>query len=715
VSPRRAATTAAALAGAALAAVAQEAPAERGPAEVPGRHLEEVAAGFDGAVLPEALSPVWVTLTNPGEAERELAVVARSGDAIATRAVQLPAGARKRVCLAIEVTDELAVELREGGEGGAVVESRVLDLVDDLVVLDPERHLLALDGRPPEQRTRAATRREDPALRVTSADAASAPTEAPTYRSFGAVLLRGVDLEALRADQRAALLEHVREGGTLVFSAGAATDPAAERAFAAIAGPEERTKLAGRVARIRRHGLGRAIAFEGDVLGDAFGRTQGALLLRTELGQLVEDGRSDEVSYPRVFEQLGPGLGGVGQTTKAVILGFFVAYLLAVGPVLGLALRKATRRKLAVATCALIGVFALLAPGVAGVVRTGAGVAFARTVLWVPPEGPAVELGDVTVASGGAASYDLELTAASGPVAATRQPPDLVKEQVWRNGWRLERARPSTVRTWRGDEVTAPLALSPWGRQSVATQVVVPGVPPLEAVLRRRGSGYLVEVHNTTGAVLEGVLIVEEGWRPEQDWNAYVEVGDLAPGERASVPVGSGGGGFRYGANGWADVLDVPRQWTSWTRVRPLRTSRDQAPLRYLVVSRLARGRVQAGGPNLSAVAHALRVDPVQSVAGLSRGYVGLVVESVGQDVYGEVRVARVVPGGPAAAAGVPPGAAIMSVDGESVGVARDFRRLVGRQLPGDVVSIGLWDPNTGRQWSVSVELVGRHQVPEGD
>lgn len=677
------------------------------------KFLDRVDAGFDGGVSSDAPAPVWITLVNAGDEQATFTLVVRSDRSRNAREVELPAGARRRLCLALTVQGDLLVEVQRRG---AVLERRRLQ---QLKQLDLKRHLLSIDGRPLEKRTGGGSRRDDPSLRITAIDMAIAPTEAACYQPFGGVLLRGVDPEAWTRDQLGALLEHVLRGGTVILTGVGPRQPELSNFLARLPGAPRSAKLLGRSVNVHRYGLGRVMAFPDDLLSEALLAGPKAAQVKQDLGDLVNTGRS-AVRFAAIHEEYSETFPEhPGSFNQGLVLGFFVLYAVVVGPVLGIALRRASRKRLAVAAAGAVGGFSLLALVVALIVRTGAGVVFVEEVVYVPRDGPALGVSNVTVVSGGASAYRLHL---SGPnLSATMLPPGAQRSRSWRA--RRGPAEMSSVHTQRGDAVSFELAMPLWDQRSVVTVNALQGLKPIEASLRRAGQNYEVRVKNTSGAPLERALVMEKGTNLTL-YTGYAELGTLAPGEERTVRFSRGASNpaARYREEtAWFNKLGISEHWHSWSQITDRHTGGKKLAYGLIVVSRVPN-QIDARGRNVHVSSHALRIDPVQVAAGLERGYLGVVLEEgnrIPADAFGqatvEVRVARVLARGPAARAKIPVGAILRSIESQAVLSPRQLRALISRYGPGERVWINYQDPVRRRNVRVRVRLAPRHAVREGD
>lgn len=673
----------------------------------PDSLVESVEVGFHGVATHRIPASLWVTLHNRRDRELDLTVVMKSAIGATERAVQLPSGAKKRVNLALALEGQLLLEVRAGGR---LLEERTLPFG----LQDTERHLLVLDGRPPDRRAGALEQHEDQVLRYTTIDAEAAPTEASCYAGVAAVLLREVDPATWTVDQREALLEHVREGGLLLIAGATPKVPTTMRHFEGLpAGPTETQKVAGRPVRVRRLGFGRVMAFADDPLAATQAGPQAADV-KQRLGELLFQATQGR-RWPRPFDEPYPSLEQhPGVPTQLLVVGFLFAYLLAVGPVLGLAFRRARRQRVAVAVGVLVGGFTLVAPLVAGVVRNGRGQARHRVVVWVPAQGPAVELGDVRIVSGGATSYDVELDGGGGSVSATLvesvtaadDPFQSMTGQMWVG------ARPVAVRTVRGDRARVTARMPLWSEQHIFTQALRPEVRRVESRLTGGANGFVASIQNDTGADLEDAVIVEEV--EFQPAHPYVHVGRIPAGERRDVVLPRA---LQARSPPLSERLDIPYDWTGWLEIgvaqapAPTRgRGRSAAPHapRYRLASR-ARARVQVGGPNLESVVHALRLDPLQQAPAAAQGFLGAVLADVEETrvcvrcdapltprrdcskcrarSHTQKRVQLdPVAGGPCARAQVQKGDVLLRLDGARVASSDQLRALVRDRAPGDVL-----------------------------
>lgn len=686
-------------------------PAQAQSPPAPARLLQSVKAGFDGGASRDHPTPVWVTLVNQGDRQASFTLVGVSGQARTQRAVDLPAGGRRRVCLALRIRGEVLVQLLQDGE---VLERKKIEAITGL---DPKRHLLSIDGRPEDRRTAAGSRRTDPSLYVSAIDQSQAPTEAVCYEAFGAVLLRGVDPDAWDRDQRSAVLEYAAQGGTLILDEVKPGRVEQVGLLRLLGVKAKSTKVLSQSAQQFSYGLGRVLTFRDDILKTALQAGAKSAQAKQDLGDLVQRGRGKVKFAPTFQTYNGRFPDHPASGSQALVGGFLLIYLLAIGPVLAFALRKSSRKKLALTAAIGVAGFSLLAFLVAGLVRVGAGVAFVNEVVYVPKNGLALHVSDITVVSGGASSYRLELTGME-QVAATVLPSETGQ---FVNRWhQRETTRFRGSRTLRGTELAVDLAMPLWGQQSVETLSVIPKVRPLSAELRLVGRSYEVRIVNTTGAPIEQALVMELGIGLNK-YTGYTELGRLDPGQEKVVKV-TRNARLRAPPKTiddltWYSKLGVPEDWHGWTKIRPARRKGGSAALDFAVVS-VIPSRFQTRGKNLRTRHHTLRIDPVDVAAGLDRGYMGIVLEAgnkfAGQD-WVQARVGRVLPNGPAAKAGVTVGMMIVTLENAQVTSPQQLREAVARRLPGEAVRLGLSDPTTGQFRNVRIRLGSRAEVPTGD
>lgn len=598
-----------------VAALCASLAACEGSAPAPPKVLGDVAVGFAGAVHGErAPTPVWIDLENPTDAALPLRVVARGAEASqAEHTLELPAGAHHRIALAVRTRDRLLVEVFQG--------QRRLDLreLKGLPVLDVERHILVVDGRPADRRrVRGGGRSTDPTVRMTTVDPRNAPTEAIAYAPFGAVLVRGVAPSSWGRARHAALLEYVAAGGTLLIPGATARSPDDQALVASLPGTWRRTPVLGLRARSLRLGRGEVVAFDDELLAAAAASSPKAAQLRQDLGDLVE-GRRGRARVAPLLE-----LGWIdgdppGALSALAVAVYLLLHLLAVGPGIGLGLRKLDRRRLAIGLIAALVGSTALAGVVALGVRSSSGALLVTELIHVRPDGSATVHGNIMAGSGGGRSCTAHVRAdiaplgtsarVTLPLAVTRYPVGTQRTYRW-NESRMVESLPLAARAWtlRG-EGQLTFTLPTWRNQSASSILALDGVRTLEAHVHRAAGHLVVTVRNTTGAPIERALVLEltEGIGP---WTPFTDLGALAPDQEKTVPVTRGPprmGGFGEEVL-WPTLLDVPTGWSTWGKALTL--PNDERPLRLFVVSRVP-GALAVDGQGDEVRHHALRADPV--------------------------------------------------------------------------------------------------------
>ncbi len=675
--------------------------AASGPAlGTPADPLARVEVGWDGAVPARRFpAQVWVDLRDGTGQDRALRLVVRSEQGTAERALELPAGGQRAECFSLAVDSEVVVEVHERGR---LLVSRTLPALPGI---DGRKHVLVLDGRPPERLL--APGREDALLHVTVAPAARAPTESSCYAGVGLVALREVDPAGWALRQREALLEHVREGGTLVLLGADARRPALAALFDGLGGAAVERKWCGLPARLRAHGRGRVVRLEADPLDD------GGPPLELQ-GRLADAAAAVERAWPPSSDEARrEPFEGPGVVTQGAVVGYLVLYVLAVGPALALGLRRSPRRRLALAVVALIGGFTLLAPAVAGLVRAAPGEAQARFRVVVPADGPAVELGTITVLSGGAVRH--EVTLEGGAHAVTLVRGRTSEDGLWTGGrWESNPARPATAATERGRRTTTAVAMPPWGREVLHVHALRDDLRALELEVRRQAGGDVLTVRNPGPGVVRAASVVELG--RSSVFPPHFLLGDLPPGERrtlrlpASLPVRR---------PTLAERLGLPPDMRAWQHApAPDPFRQDAAPSPYAIVSRV-EPTVAVSGPGLTIVVHALRLDPVPWAGQRSRGFLGARLDEVtdGGPDGGDrrVRATGAAQGGPFAALGLGLPVTIVAVDDVPVTSLAHLRSLLARHLPGEPVTLTLFEPRMGQEVIREVVLAEEPGLPGGD
>jgi S1-C subfamily serine protease len=85
----------------------------------------------------------------------------------------------------------------------------------------------------------------------------------------------------------------------------------------------------------------------------------------------------------------------------------------------------------------------------------------------------------------------------------------------------------------------------------------------------------------------------------------------------------------------------------------------------------------------------------------------------MGSKPYEEVLIKRLVGGSPAKRAGLTAGLQIQQVNKRQVRSVRQFHALLSRYLPGEAVTLEIYDPNTGRRTQATVKLVRGEDLQE--
>ncbi|MBL4847788.1 MAG: PDZ domain-containing protein [Planctomycetes bacterium] len=654
--------------------------------------VDAVHVGFAGWVPPDGVAPVWLTLRNDGATEERLRVVARSRRSRNERTVDLPAGGKARVFLALSVSWRMSIEVYRGEK---LLFRRE---VENAPRLDIDNHLIVIDGRPADAR-KGETTRGTRTLQITSIEPNQASPEAACYAPLGGVVLRALDPGRLTPDQRSALFEYVLLGGRLYLVADGPERLKLTQLLKSLPGRDRKEKVLGRTALVRTYGLGQIITFGDDFIDDMVRRDPRGERLSTGFSNLLASGRERARLGP-TYERFGGDVDHPGSGTAGLVVIFFGIYWLVVGPGIALGLRRAKRRTLSLFAVASILGFCCLALVVAGTVRTATGGAFVREVVYVSPEGPSLGVADVTVVSGGGWRYDLQLE--STRTFSAMQANESGRRRV-RGRWHPEDLNPTSADTRRGREITLDLRPPPWDQRSVHVVQERTDLAPIEAELvggGPRGKGYEVRVKNPTKASFGPAIVVEDISHQLGAAKAFADLGILKPGEEKRVFLRPGGRirGANlpsYKGKHWFTSLEIPRGWHGWAKVRNQanNVNSNRLNVRFVVLSRLPNS-IKASGDRLKVESHALRIDPVQIGQIFERGYVGVelaMTQAMGGKV---VTISRVVVGSPAERGRIQAGDQVISIQGIRgeipITTVEQFMQEIGRHRPGQKVTISV-------------------------
>ena len=673
--------------------------------------VESLEVGFDGWIPAEGVAGMWLVLKNPRATMLRLRVVARGRHSRTERIVEVPPGSRRRVDLALAVSYRMSIEVYEG-------EALLFrQEVDNAPRMNAGSHLVVIDGLPPQQRKGEATQ-GDRTLQVTSIRPETAPREAAGYTALGTVLLRDLDPTVLDPDQREALIEFGLGGGTLYLVGAGPSRLKLIEFLRQFPGQDTKVKVFGQTALRRDFGLGHVVTFGDDFIPDLVRLDQRAVRLGEEVSRALQQQQGRSRIGP-TYERFGGDADHPGATSFAMVVVCFGLYWLVVGPGIAIGLRKARRRRLALFTLGAIAAFCGLAFVVAGFVRTATGAVHVREVVYVPADGPAFGVADVTLVSGGAWRYDLHLQS-DRPFAATQS--DEAGRRDFESQWRHETFEPSAVRTQRGKELELDVRAAPWDQRSVHVVQVRRDLRALDAEVTggsARGRGYEVRVKNTTGAPFGPAILIEDVASQIGLSTNFVDLGVLQPGEEKTVALRPGtrirGANLpSYRGRHWFSNLEVPSTWTGWAALLPDEQSRLN--VRFAILSPLPNS-IRASGSSLDVHAAALRIDRVRLGAVFERGYVGVELESGAQQfgmATNTVVVSRVLNGGPAALAGVKAGDVVLSISGAngqiSIKTPEEFQNEVARHRPGQRIAITLRRANGSIQ-NLTIRLVRREDI----
>lgn len=655
--------------------------------------VERVDLGYDGWIPGDGLAPVWLTLRNSGATAERLRVIARSRSSRNEKEVELPAGGKARVFLALSVSWRMSIEVYRGQE---LLFRRE---VENAPRLETNNHLIVIDGRPAESRKGEATQ-GDRRLKVTSIVPANASPEAATYTPLGGVLLRSLDPGELAPDQRAALFEYALLGGTIYLAASGPERLKLTQLLKSLPGKDSKEKILGRTALVRQYGMGRVVTFGDDFVDDLVRNDPRGDRLSSEVNSLLSTGANRARLGP-TYERFGGDVDHPGSGTAGMVVIFFGIYWLIVGPGIAIGLRKSKRRTLLLFAVASILGFCALAFVVAGTVRTASGAAHVREVVLVAPEGPSLAMTDVTVVSGGGWRYDLHLESAR-PFSAT-QASESGRRRI-RGSWTPEEFQATNADTRRGRSVDLDLRPPPWDQRSVHVLQQRTDLAPIDAELiggSPRGKGYEVRVRNPTKASFGPAIVIEDIAHQIGRAKAFAEIGILKPGEEKRVFLRPGGRirGANlpsYRGKHWFTPLEVPESWHAWANARNQTVSTNtRLNVRFVVLSRVPSS-IEASGDRLQVHAHALRVDPVRIGEVFERGFVGVELSLTKNMGFGGnqkvVTISRVIPNSPGARAGLKAGDTVVSINGSRgrvpISTVDEFIQEVSRHRPGQRITI---------------------------
>ncbi len=455
----------------------------------------EVQAGYGGFHVPGRAVPIRVTVSAERLIHGELAVKAPGREqAVTTLPVEVAGGSVKRFLLVVpggvaKITDSLTVELRQNGQAVGTGKGD-LKAADDaeLVGLSPGLS----DGRPLPGTVPLAV--DAGVARFAALDAAllAAPAALDSLSTVG---LAAGELAALAPSARSNLLRWVGAGGHLLLDDGASAPvdglPAEWQPNPA-PGPTNLRKIAGQ---------GEVRLVDGAM---AAGRWAGLV----EPTTASRPAGVDAFGGDQVADSLA-GDAGLRLPRLATLLGFLGVYILVVGPVTAVVLRRRRRPELA---WVAVPVVALLFTGVAWAggnsLRPGTGLAHA-TVLDTDSQGTvATTWVGFTRRQAGTATVDL-------PGGWTVRP-------AMRNGiGSLPTAGPPAAGS--GSAARLPLASGEFGVLKASGPVDLPGRLEVTATAPAGDTQLTGTVKNGLPFPIHEAVVFAAG--------ARVQVGDLGPGE----------------------------------------------------------------------------------------------------------------------------------------------------------------------------------------
>jgi hypothetical protein len=334
----------------------------------------DVTAGYGGYHVPGRALPVQVTVTAERLVNGELAVVTGDGKKpVTSLPVEVAGGSVKRFTLVVPggvtaASGAVEVELRTGGRALGRGKADVRAAEDsELVGLGPR----LVEGRPlPGPAPLAA---ETGVARFAVLDAGLLTQAPASLEPLSTIGLASGELAGLSPDDRAGLLRWVEAGGHLLID---------ERVG---------TTVDGLPATWQPGPTGRSAAGTTGAGGEV--RLTGDALTAGRWDKLIEPtstGRADGAQFgsPESVANSLAGDAGLRLPRLSWLLGFLGAYILVVGPMTAIVLRRRRRQDLAwVAVPALAVVFTALAYVAGNQLRPGAGLAHG-TILETGDAGP---------------------------------------------------------------------------------------------------------------------------------------------------------------------------------------------------------------------------------------------------------------------------------------------------------------------------------------
>lgn len=529
-----------------------------GLAGVPHRALAQdaielaVTPAFEGNYAPYRWLPLSIVLRNPGPAT-QVTLAAALPNAISrnTLAVDLPGGAEQRVTLYVAMDGD-AREVRVSAEGGGAA------LAEQSIAVRPrsgERLLGVVSPQP--LNLNLPLRQNLTALPFLSfpLEPAALPDQPLGLSSLSLLLLNGVPAEQLRPAQISALTAWVRNGGHLIIGGPPGVSLAglpAELTAATVGAPAQLqpaplAEYAGAPAPAQLAGVTLQPALDALSFGAAgaplwaqrslgYGRiTQlafdpGQAVLREWPGapalwdrllrppQIYRTPYGDDTTPDLIREQIIASAVGqlppVALPDAGPLFAMLALYAILIGPGMALLLRQVDRQSLGwvvlpAAALVVFGIGTLLALGgrsdqrivtqVTLVEQVDGSTARARTALGIIT--PRSERFPVTIDPAALVRAIPPGAGPFGPITAAQG--DLPQESG-----------------------QLAVDVERWSVQGLFAEALVP-LPALEATVTLGDEAIQVQVQNTTGRQLRGVVVAYAG--------ALVEIGDLAPTEIAGA------------------------------------------------------------------------------------------------------------------------------------------------------------------------------------